>query len=198
MRSWRRLALTPLLGLALAQPGPAWAGWKLIPARQPVALADMTVTPQSDWNQANARPGERAEAWTHDGFGLNGLELFAGVADGQPLYRERNAKQNPMPKFTAGLLLPELADFFERSFRAQNRLSDFTVVESGPVTFGGHRGLRVRYRYALPNDELVREGEARMAVVGGKLYVANYYAPQVHYFPDGLSEAKVIMDGARF
>jgi hypothetical protein len=103
-----------------------------------------------------------------------------------------------MPKFDSGLLLPELADFFERSFRAANQLSDFTIVESAPTDIGGNKGLLVRYRYTMPNDELTRLGEARLAVVDGKLFVANYYAPQLHYFGAGLPEAQAMMQRVRF
>jgi hypothetical protein len=177
---------------------PAIAGWKIIPSGQIADIGGMTVTRQSDWNQSSAQPGKQGRAWTRDGFGLNGLELFAAVPNGQPLYRERNKKRNPMPKFQSSLLMPELADFFERSFRARGQISNFSLLESAPAQFGGHRGLRISYRYTLPNDELVRQGEARLVVVNRRLYVANFYAPEVHYFAAGAQEASAIMDGARF
>ncbi|MBW8755086.1 MAG: hypothetical protein JF595_13230 [Sphingomonadales bacterium] len=194
----RRHAIAVVLAAGLLQAAPASAGWKLIPAQHPVDLTGVTVTPQSDWNQASRRPGKQGQAWTHDGFDLNGLEFFAGVANGESLYRERNRKRNPMPKFDSGMLLPDLADFFERSFRAQIRLSSFAVVSSEPITFGGHGGLRVRYEFALLNDDLARQGEVRLAVVNRKLYAANFFAPSLHYFPVGLPEATAIMDSARF
>jgi hypothetical protein len=196
--SFHRSKIILFAAAGLLSASPALAGWKLMPARQPADLTGMQVTPQQDWNQASARPGKQGRAWTRDGMGLNGLEFFAAVPGGQPLYRERSKKNNPMPKFESTMLLPELADFFERSFRVQNELSDFSVIDSVPQTFGGHQGLRVRYRYTFPNDELVRLGEVRLAVVNKKLYVANYYAPELHYFPSGLAEAQAIMDGARF
>lgn len=192
----------PLLGLlavvALCQATPSLAGWKLMAKGKPADLPGIVVTPQSDWNQWSTRPGKEGRAWTRDGFNLNGLEMFAAVPSGKPLYREYNKKRNPMPKFDSTMLLPELADFFERSFRVRHQLSDFTVQETEPTMFGGNRGLRVHYRYTLPNDELVRLGEVRLAVVNKKLYVANFYAPQLHYFPAGLAEANAIMDSARF
>jgi hypothetical protein len=187
-----------LLAAALLEAAPVMAGWKLVASHRPIDLAGMTVVAPSDWNQASGRPGKQGQTWTQDGFDLNGLEFFAGVPDGQPLYRERNHKRNPMPQFDSGMLLPDLADFFERSFRAQNQLATFTVLETQPTRFGGHDGLRVRYQYVLLNDELTRLGEVRLAVVKRKLYVANYFAPQLHYFPAGLSEADAIMDSARF
>lgn len=193
-----RIPAALVLAAALFQATPALAGWKLMPAGQAAGLPGMTVTPGLDWNRASARPGKQGEMWTRDGFALNGLEFFAAVPAGAPLYRERSRKRNPMPVFRKSLLLPELADFFERSFRVQNGLTDFTILESAPADFGGKRALRLRYRYTAPGSDLVRLGEARLTVVDGKLYAANFYAPELHYFTAGLAEAQAIMDSARF
>ncbi|WP_338424836.1 hypothetical protein [Sphingopyxis kveilinensis] len=175
----------------------AKAGWKLMSAKQTVQVDSLKVTPERDWNQGG-RPGQQGRVWTQDGTGLNALEFFSAIPNGGSLYKERDKKNNPMPKFDSNLLLPELADFFERSFRAANQLSDFSIVESAPTDIGGRKGLLVRYRYTMPNDELTRLGEARLAVVDGKLFVANYYAPQLHYFEAGLPEAQAMMQSARF
>lgn len=196
MNVLRGCALAVCLSFAAASP--AFAGWKLIPGRQAADLTGIVVTPQIDWNQASGRPGKQGRSWTRDGFGLNGLEFFAAVPSGQPLYRERSKKSNPMPKFDKAMLLPDLADFFERSFRVNYQPGEFTVVESGPASLGNHAGLRIRYRYTLANDELVRLGEARLAMAKGRLYVVNYFAPELHYFAAGLAEANGMMDGARF
>ena len=197
MRPGRNLAcLTACLIIGVSHP--AFAGWKLIPAQKPANVGGIIVSPQSDWNQASAHPGKQGISWTHDGFDLNGFEFFAGVPTGGPLYRERDRKRNPMPKFDKGMLLPDLADFFERSFRARQGISDFTIAESVPAELGGYKGLAVRYRYSLPNDDLVRLGVVRLAIVRGKLYVANFNAPQLHYFASGLGEAEAIMNNAKF
>lgn len=187
-----------LVAAALATWSPsASAGWKLMNAKQTVQVDGLKVTPESDWNQGG-RPGKQGRVWTQDGTGLNALEFFSAIPTGGTLYKERDRKSNPMPKFDSKLLLPELADFFERSFRAANQLSDFTILESAPTDIAEKQGLLVRYRYTMPNDELTRLGEARLAVVDGKLFVANYYAPQLHYFGAGLPEAQAMMQRARF
>lgn len=103
-----------------------------------------------------------------------------------------------MPKFDRTMLLPDLADFFERSFRVQNQVSDFTIEHSAPVMLLGQRGIAVQYRYTLPNDDLVRRGEVRMATVDNKLYAVDFQAPALHYFDAGLPEAQAIMDAAHF
>lgn len=196
MAVFRHATMFAAAGMLAWSPA-ASAGWKLMSGKQSVKVDSVTVVPERDWNQGG-RPGKQGRVWTQDGVGLNAMEFFSAVPHGSPLYQERNKKNNPMPTFDSNLLLPELADFFERSFRAANQLSDFTILESAPTDVGGKKGLMVRYRYTLPNDELTRLGEARMAVVDGKLFVANYYAPQLHYFGAGLPEAQAIMQRAKF
>lgn len=177
---------------------PALAGWKLMSANQTVTVDEVRLTPSRDWNQASSRPGKQGRAWTQDGFGLNAIEFFGGVPDGAPLYRERSAKHDPMPKFNSAMLAPELVDFFERSFRVRNQITDFSVDEIKVVDFGGHQGVALSYSYSLPNDELKRRGIARLAVAGKRLFVANFYAPRIHYFPSALPEVEALMDSARF
>jgi len=195
MRSLRIFSAAILLASTAS---PAFAGWKLMQARQLVNVDGLKIVPDSDWNQSSSRPGKQGRIWTRDGFELNAIEFFAAVPSGGTIYREGDKKRNPMPKFDSGLLLPELADFFEKSFRAQNQLSDYSLVESSPTTLNGAKGLRVRYRYTLPNDDLTRFGEARLAVVNRKLYVVNFYAPKLHYFDASLGEANRIMNGLTF
>ncbi|MCB2061367.1 MAG: hypothetical protein R3E09_00030 [Novosphingobium sp.] len=181
----------------LATASPAMAGWKLKPAGQAAIVDNITITPAADWNQWTGRPGKQGRTWTRDGFELNSLEVFSGVPNGQPLYRERNRKQNPLPKFDKSMLLPDLATFFERSFRTYYNIADFTVNETVPDSISGHQGIRVTYRFVSATDELVLLGEARLAVVGGQLYAINFFAPELHYFDAGIGEVHDIMDGAQ-
>lgn len=197
MRYIRALTLAAALTLAITAT-PAMAGWKLITAGSEVDLGGMQVMPSSDWNQASSRPGKAATAWTHDGFELNQIVFVTGLPSGEPIFKERNRKQNPMPRFDASMLLPDLADFLEKSIRAQQGVSDYTTEASEPAIFGGYHGLKVRYRYVLPDDPIERWGIARLAISNGRLYAIIYNAPRVHFFHDGLAEAETIMDSAKF
>jgi len=84
-----------------------------------------------------------------------------------------------MPKFDRAsccLIWPIIS---ERSFRTNYSVSDFTTEECRqPHT--GQTGVLVRYAYTLPNDELVRRGEARLTVAKGKLYVINFKCAELH------------------
>jgi hypothetical protein len=190
------LAGTALVLSSLIWTTPAAAGWKEREARARVEVDSFSVTPDTPWNQASRRPGKQARAWTQDGFALNKIEFFSGIPKGGSFYKERSKKRNPMPKFDPSVLLPELAGYFERSFRAQYQVTDFTIVESRASVLAGQRALQVTYRYSLPNDELTRMGEVRLTVVDGKLYAMNFYAPELHYFEAGLPEVEDMMEGA--
>ncbi len=186
-------------GLALAiQPVPALAGWKVMPKALPVAVAKsaMTVTPATDWNRWSSRPSKRGETWTLDGVALNSLNFFGGVMQGEAIYRERAKKDEPLPKFNAAMLAPEIVQAVEGSHRILLRTSLFAVDTVEPATLGGHPGVRFTYRYTVQDEEVRRKGEARAAIVGGKLYLITFAAPEIHYFDAGIAEARAIMDSA--
>ena len=190
-----------MLGAALAlvmQPAMAVAGWKLMPRAQPVAVAKsaMTVTPASDWNRWSSRPSKRGETWTLDGVALNQLSFFGGIAQSEPIYRERNRKDEPLPKFSTTMLAPDIVQAVEGSHRILLRTSLFAVDTMEPATLGGHAGLRFTYRYTVQDEEVRRRGEARAAVVGGKLYLITFAAPEIHYFDAGIVAARAVMDSA--
>lgn len=185
--------------VAMACPAPALAGWKLMPAGvpQPVAKGALTVTPRSDWNRWSARPSKRGEIWTLDGVSLNELTFIAGVVQGEPIYRERSKKDEPYPKFDARMLAPEIVQAVEGSYRIMLRTSLFEVDRVEPDRLGGHQGVRFAFRYTVQDEEVRRKGEGRAAIVGGRLYLMTFVAPEIHYFDAGIGEARAIMDTAR-
>jgi hypothetical protein len=194
-----RILLTTVVATGqIAMAPAAQAGWKMIPAQSRQNVGELLLRPSADWNGSSSKPGPRAAAWTKDGLALNSLEIFSGVAAGQPLYRERNSKRNPMPKFDPTMLLPELADYFERSFRANNPVADFGIDEITPAELAGIKAIGVRYHYLLVGDDLTRRGEARLASKAGALYAINFQAPALHFFDAEIGEARGIMDGATF
>ena len=192
-----KLGVAAVLAFALSAQ-PVLAGWKLLVANSAVTAGEVTLVPTSDWNLASGKLGKQTSAWTHDGFDLNSLEIFSGIPAGQPLYKERDKKRNPLPKFVPESLLPEMVDLFERSFRVQYAVSDFSIIEVKPALFGGRKGIHARFRYSLPDDGLMRIGEVRLTSANAKLYGIAFTAPALHYFDAGLPEAIAIMDSAKF
>lgn len=172
----------------------------LVPPGRPigVAKAAMTVTPDRAWNRnGGLGPGKRAESWTLDGPMLNDLTFYGGIGDGETLFREVDRRETPLPRFAAGMSAPEIAELLERSYRVATGTTLFALDALAPTPLAGQAGFVMRYRYTLPGDDVARRGEARGAVVGGRLYLISYEAPAVHYFERDLVAFRAVADSAR-
>jgi hypothetical protein len=195
----KKTRLAALAAVALAAAPVAAANWAVIGPSQTVTVAGstMTVTPRTAWNKATHKIGPKAEAWTQDGFTLNELDFMAGIAPGEALVKERNKKDKPLPKFSATMTPPDIVQMFEATDRILLNTSLFEIDKVEPARLGSRDGFRFEYHYVVQDDEVRRKGEARAAVVGGKLYMINYSAPAIHYYDTGIDEVRSIMDGAR-
>jgi hypothetical protein len=154
----------------------------------------MTVRPAEAWNRSTERPSRRGETWTLDGVSLNDLSFYAAIPVGEAIFRERDKKDEPLPRVTAGMLAPDIVAAVEGAYRILLRTSLFEVEEVAPATLGGHKGVRFTYRFTRPDDEVRRQGEARAAMVGGKLYLVTFDAPAIHYFDARIEAARAVME----
>ena len=190
-----------MLGLAVGALAatPISAKWKLMPeaARVPVAKSGMTVVAGQGWNSWSIKPGKKSELWSYDGPVLNQIEFIGGVGTGEPLARERNKKDKPLPKFSPKMLPTDVAQAYEQTQRIVTQSPDFTVDSMEPADFAGRQGFRFTYHFTKPEEEITRKGEARGAIVGGKLYLIAYSATALHYFDAHLPKAQAIMDSAK-
>ena len=184
---------------ALALAGPAAAGYKLMPAGAPEVVRNsaLTVTPSIDWNRLGAKVGRNAEAWTLDGQSLNEVTFYAGIGDGQTLFKEVSKKTKPLPRFSAGMLPPDIVQLFESSYRIAAGTPLFSVDKVEPATFLGRPGFRFRYSFTVQDEEVRRTGEATGSVVDGKLYMIAFEAPTLHYFDRDVAAYEALVASAR-
>lgn len=180
--------------LSLASPGLAH---KLHEKGAAVAVANapLWVTPSRDWNQLSGRIGKYAETWTLDGGQLNDVTFYGGIPAGMPLVKERSKKHDPLPKFTAETLLVEVPELIERTYRTFKGIGTFSLISTDPAPFLGKDGVRFTYEYT-DDDELTRKGEARAAIVGGKLYMITFDAPRLNYFGKTIADYRALADSA--
>ncbi len=192
--------VSALLLLALALTGaPLRADNMLVPAGQPIAVArsPMTVTPPIEWNRLGARPGRLSETWTLDGEALNDLTFYGGIARGRALFREVDRRNRPLPRLYATMLITDIPTLLENSYRVALNTPFFTVEGMAPARFLGRPGLRFAYSFTHPGDDLPRRGEARAALVDGKLFMITFEAPRLHYFDHDVAAFRAIADSAR-
>lgn len=198
-----RTMLLALAALLAVQTTPADAQflsqWRIVAAGQPreVGNSELLVTPVSDWNRSTNRPTRYSEAWTQDGMALNELDFIVALKEGKPLFRERNRRRDPLPKFDADFLPTDIAEFFENSAQVALGGSLFTVTEVRPAQLAGYPGVHFAYTYT-GGDNVDRRGEVRAAIIDKKLYLINFDAPRIHYFDASIGEVRQMMDGAQF
>lgn len=179
--------------------GPAVASFKLMKAGAPaqVGKSTLTVTPPADWNRLRQRVGRNAESWTLDGLSLNDATFYGGIAEGRTLFRQADKKNKPLPRFSATMLIPDVASMFEQSYRIAGGTSLFTIERMEPANFAGQSGFRFAYDFTQAGDEVRRKGEAIGAIVGGKLYMATFEAPVIHYYRRDLPAFRALVATAR-
>ncbi len=163
---------------------PAHAGYKYMPKGKTVAVgkSELSVTPPMDWNKLGPRIGRNAESWTLDGLSLNDVTFYGGIADNQTLFREVDKKNRPLPRFSATMLMTDIADLLEGSYRVAQGTPLFEITAIEPATFAGQAGFRFTYNFTAVGDEVKRKGEAIGAIVNKRLFLATYEAPATYYF----------------
>ena len=189
-----RLAAIALVAISI----PVNAANKLYPANVPAAVAKsaLKVTPTIEWNRLSARPGRNAETWTLDGPALNDLSFYGGIQDGKTLLRDRDKRNKPLPRFSKTMLPTDIVQLFEGSYRIAGDTALFEVGKVEPVTFAGNAGVRFEYAF-VQRDEVRRKGEATGAVIGGRLYLISFEAPEIHYFDRDIARYREMVGTAR-
>ncbi len=160
-----------------------------------VAKSEIEVTPPRDWNKLSIRPGKNAETWTLDGEQLNDVTFYGGIAVGKPLVKERSKKRNPLPKVSKDMLLIDIPELLEGTYRAYKKIGIFELTSIDPGSFLGEEGVHFTYEY-VDSDNLTRMGEARAILVQGELYMITFDAPRLHYFAEGLDAYRALADSA--
>lgn len=195
----RTFGLTTAATLAVAVSAPAHAGWKLVPAGEAtqVAKSTLTVIPTVDWNRDTSRPIKESEVWTLDGTSLNQLYFVGGLAEGKTLLRETEKKANPLPKLKSSMVLTDIPEFFESTLRTALGTSVFETESVEPATFAGQPAVKFAFRFATQGDPLVRKGLATGTMVGGKLYLMSFIAPETYYFDRDRAKVEALMAASR-
>jgi hypothetical protein len=188
--------------VVLALSACASVGYTLISATVPVKVANsmMTVTPGIAWNKMPSQfdQPKYEEVWTADGVLLNTLTFYAGVPDGKALIRQRKSAEKQAPLFKSSMLLPEVAEFVESSYRTLTGSPVFNVSALKPASFGGLPGFDLAFDYVLPSDEVKRKGRAVGAIKDGKLYMILYDGTATHYFDAYTSEIEQVVASVTF
>jgi hypothetical protein len=166
------LIATPVLANSLIAPGP----------QAKIAGSSLSASPAIEWNRLSRREGKNTEVWTIDGDELNKIVFYGGITVGQPLFREVNKKNQPLPRVTANMLITDIPALLENSYRSKGNVVQMSIDSQEPALVGGNKGIHFSYSFVRQDDEVQRKGEAVGAVVKNKLYLVTFEAPALHFF----------------
>jgi hypothetical protein len=159
-----------------------------------IAKGGFSASPAHEWNRLDDREGKYQEIWTIDGDPLNKLTFYGGVPIGASLFKERDRKNNPLPKVSEGMLITDIPALLENTYRTLWPGTRIAIGTQHPAEFAGHKGIRFAYTYISNHDEVERRAEAIGAVRNGRLYLITYEAPSLYFYDKDAGKFRQIIE----
>ena len=184
-RSLRLAALACVVALA------ACAQLTQVASGDAVVGGKLSVHTDIAWNQFEHNVP--VPTWTLDGVTVDTLQFYAGIADGAEIQHAAD-KQRPLT-FHATMQAADIASLYEGLWTRDG--SAFTLDKLAPATFVGAKGFRLEYTLVRKIDDVRLKGVAYGAVRDGKLYMINYSAPRLTFFPKNIAKVEALMQSAR-
>ncbi len=178
----KTIAAVVALSLAMIA-SPAMAHKIIAPELQEkIAGKQFSATPNTEWNRLQQKGGKYQEIWTIDGDDLNKVTFYGAVPSGEALFKERNKKEQPLPKVASNMLLTDIPTLLEATYRTQFQTTKMTIDKQEAFELDGEAAIRFSYSF-IRNDDLVeRTGEGIGSLRDGKLYLITYEAPSLFFF----------------
>jgi len=175
------------LGITLAACAPKT--YSLVEPRPRPIDTFYSVEPGVAWTATSTG---KIESWTIDGYALESLRFFKGIADGEPMVTG-GANEEQRPRFRATMTLTESAELVATSLFGAR----VTPTDVRPAAFGGAPGFRFDVAYAT-RDGVERKALAAGAVVNDRLHVIVYDGTSLHHFGKYRAEAERVIESVRF
>lgn len=139
-----------------------------------------SVEAQMQWNRLQEGS---VELWTADGPGLESLRFYAGLKEGDRLFKPRpgTSDAETLPKYRPGMAATEIMEFVVDSL-TRTGASQVAGLDLRPAAFGSAEGFRFEFSFDSATG-LHYRGMAIGAVVEEKLHLIVYSGTEIHYFP---------------
>lgn len=170
--------------LFMASATPAWAGNSLVVSGRTATVAHglLILTPDREWNRLKRTPGPRCDRWTLDGDALNAVTFCGAIESGRPIFREVSKRHTPLPHFSSTMLLTDIPELVEASYRIALGVSLMTIDAVEPTRIADQPAIRFCYTFTRQDEEVERHGEAIAAIRDKHLLLLSYEAPAIHYY----------------
>lgn len=153
----------------------------------------LVVKLDGSWNQSALKVVPTATTWTVDGLSVDRLHFFVGLPDGATLAPV--AKDARPLVFKAAMPAHEIVSLYQGLLTRDG--SSFTLSRLEPVEFLGAPGFRFEYLLVRKGDDVRLQGVAYGVVRDRQLYLMDYAAPRLGFFPRHRPQVELIARGAR-
>ena len=135
------------------------------------------VTPQAGFAQIHLAT---IRYWTRNGTGLDELDFYTGIKNGEPLFVVSGKAKKDLPLFQSQMTPNDVEDFAIAAFMAKG-MQNVRATGLRPCPFGTATGFC--FDLALVNDEgLEMRGKAMGRLKSGVLDLLVFTAPAEFYF----------------
>lgn len=156
----------------------------------------LTVTVTTPWNQFERGLGDNTPVWTIDGITVDALQFYVAVKDGELIAPTPSEPKGLTPlAFKAAMQPADIVSLYQGLWTRDG--SAFTLEKIEPAEFAGGPGFRFEYHLVRKLDDVRLRGIAWGAVRNGELFLINYAAPRLGFFPRGIGAVEALVKTAR-
>jgi hypothetical protein len=155
----------------------------------------LAVKIDTPWNQFERGMGDNTPTWTIEGITIDALQFYVGIKDGELVAPTPTGGKGVLPlAFKSGMQAADVLALFQGLFTRDG--SSFTLDKLEPAEFVGVRGFRFEYSLTRKVDDVRLRGVAYGAVRNGELFLINYSAPRLGFFPKYVGRVEAIAKSA--
>jgi len=156
----------------------------------------LAVQVAEPWNQFERGFADNTPTWTLEGITVDALQFYVGVKDGELLAPTPTGRKGIEPlTFRAAMQPAEVMTLLQSLLTRDG--SSFSLDRLEATEFVGTRGFRVEYSMVRKLDEVRLRGVAFGAVRNGELFLINYSAPRLAFYPKHAAGVEALARSAR-
>ena len=148
------------------------------------------------WNQFERGLADNTPTWTHEGITVDALQFYVGVKDGELLAPTPSGRKDVEPLTFRAAMQPADVMALLQSLLTRDG-SSFSLDRLEATEFVGTRGFRIEYSMVRKLDEVRLRGVAFGAVRNGELFLINYSAPRLAFYPKHAAGVEALARSAK-
>lgn len=185
-----------LCALALAVTLAGCAAVSKVSTGEAVVRNRLAVTVDTPWNQFERGLADNTPTWTVEGITVDALQFYVGIKDGELIAPTPNQGKGTLPLTFRSTMQPaDIVALYQGLLTRDG--SSFNLDKLEPTDFLGTRGFRFEYSLTRKTDDVRLKGQAWGAVRNGELFVINYSAPRLAFYPKYVGRVEALVKTAK-